>query len=462
MDKVKVTVYITNHNYGRFIRQAILSVLHQKFTDWELIIIDDGSTDGSPEIIKEFEHTPNVRVVLQENHGLIVSANIALRLSHGEYIMRLDADDYLDENAVVVLANILDTHPEVGLVYPDYFLIDEKGEILSLERRNKLGTDITLYNVAAHGAGTMVRSRCLQELEGYSDDIGCQDGYDLWIRLIEKFGVYNVNVPLFYYRQHGNSLTVDKARLLKARREIDRRHAQTARNDVTLRTLAIVPARSKAHDEAAYALRAIAGRPLLDYTIDVALACERFAGVVVVSEDEAVLDYVRSRRGVFAVRRPTDLGRPNTSIASTVRFALQHDQLPDGIDAFMLLYVNSPLRTAEHILNAMDNMLIFETDSVISVYEDLLNHYQHVGHGLRPLTNRRALRLEREALWVENGAIYLAKTENLDGPEFLGERIGHTVMLKQESLQIDDEDDFMMVERLITHRRQESTVAHGS
>jgi CMP-N-acetylneuraminic acid synthetase len=145
-----------------------------------------------------------------------------------------------------------------------------------------------------------------------------------------------------------------------------------------------------------------------------------------------------------------------------VRFALQHDQLPDGIDAFMLLYVNSPLRTAEHILNAMDNMLIFETDSVISVYEDLLNHYQHVGHGLRPLTNRRALRLEREALWVENGAIYLAKTENLDGPEFLGERIGHTVMLKQESLQIDDEDDFMMVERLITHRRQESTVAHGS
>jgi CMP-N-acetylneuraminic acid synthetase len=462
MDKVKVTVYITNHNYGRFIRQAIQSVLHQKFTDWELIIIDDGSTDGSPAVIQEFEHSPNVRVVLQENHGLIVSANIALRLSHGEYIMRLDADDYLDENALLVLSNILDTHPDVGLVYPDYYLIDEQGEILSLERRNKLGTEITLYNGAAHGAGTMIRSRCLQELEGYSDDIGCQDGYDLWIRIIEKFGVYNVNVPLFYYRQHGNSLSVDKARLLKARRQIDRRHAQAERNDVTLRTLAIVPARSQVHDEAAYGLRPIAGRPLVDYTIDTALASEKFTGVVVVSEDEAVLDHVTARHGVLPLRRPTDLGRPNTSIASTVQFVLRHEQVPSGIDAFMLLYVNSPLRTAEHIRNAVDNMLIFETDSVISVYEDLLNHYQHVGDGLRPLTNRRALRLEREALWVENGAIYLARTKNLDGSEFLGERIGHTVMLKQESLQIDDEDDFMMVERLIAHRREETTVSYGS
>lgn len=455
MTDPKVTVYITNHNYGRFVQQAVDSVLHQKFSDWELIIIDDGSTDGSQETIRRYEGCPNIHVVLQENKGLAVSCNIALRLCKGKYIMRLDADDFLDENAMLVLSNILDSHPDIGLVYPDYYLVDEAGEVLGVERRNKVGKEIMLYDVPAHGACTMIRRSCLQELGGYSEFITCQDGYDLWIRFIDKFKVYNVNVPLFYYRQHSKNLTINKAKLLHTRRLIKRRHVDTHKKGKSLNVTAIIPVRGRGCDEPGYALRHIDGKPLIQYTIEAAQAAETFARVVVASEDKDVLEFARGFSGVEAVERPQELARSNVRIEPTVRLICSPGQAKEH-DAFMLLYVNAPLRKASHIRNAIDTMMIFNVDSVISVCEDLANHYQHVEHGLRPLFRRRKLRLEKEALWVENGALYLSRVKNLRESEFLGERIGHIVMLKNESLQIDSEEDFRLVEYLLQLQRRES------
>ncbi len=457
----KVTVYITSHNYGRFLEQAIESVLHQKFTNWELIIIDDGSIDDSRAVIKRFEARPNVHIVFQENRGLLVSSNIALRLSKGQYIMRLDADDYLDENALLVLSNILDTHPEIGLVYPDYYLVDERGEILSVERRNKLGKEMTLYDVPAHGACTMIRKSCLMEVGGYSEDFTCQDGYDLWVKFVDRFGIYNVNVPLFYYRQHGKSLTKNAERILRTRRMIQRRHTAHKRKERPFNVIGIIPVRSQSHEEAAYALRPVGGRPLIDYTIDAAVSSEAFTQVVVVSDDADVLAYARKRQGLIALERPVELARPNTPIEPTIRLAIESAGVKAQIEAFMLLYVNSPLRREHHINSAIDTMLLFDVDSVISVYEDLATHYQHVGSGLKPLMRRRRLRLEKEALWVENGAVYLSKLSHLKVSGYLGERIGHIVMLKQESLQIDSEEDVALVEFLLSRQRSGEHVEHG-
>jgi len=91
-----VTVYITNYNYGRYLSQAIESVLNQTFTDFELIVVDDGSVDDSRDIIRQYQGHPKVRTIFQENQGLNKTNNIALRSARGKYIMRLDADDYLD------------------------------------------------------------------------------------------------------------------------------------------------------------------------------------------------------------------------------------------------------------------------------------------------------------------------------------------------------------------------------
>lgn len=449
INRPKVTVYITNYNYGRFIGQAIESVFKQKFSDWELLVIDDGSTDNSMDVLKKYESNPKIEIIFQENKGLPISNNIAIRASSGEYLMRLDADDYLDENALLVLSNILDTHSDFGLVYPDYYRIDEKGEIIDIERRNKVGEDITLYDVPAHGACTMIRKTCLEELDGYSEDITCQDGYDLWIRFIKRYKIYNVNLPLFYYRQHGKNLTKDKDRLLKTRRGINRRYVEKNGIKNNLHVLGIIPVRDKRHHGEIYPLRDFCGKPLIDYTIEAALGSNAFKRIVLVSEDDDILNHVKDKSGITTLKRPDDIGRVNASIEPTINYVFDrlNNQCAE-IKSFMMLYVNSPFRTASHINAAIDTMLIFDDiDSVISVCEDSSSHYQHIGSGLRPLFPARKLRLEREGLLIENGAIYLARKDNLKSKKgYLGDKIGHIIMHKRESLQIDNEDDFRLAE----------------
>ena len=98
-----ITVYITNYNYGNFIRKAINSVRNQTFKNFELIIIDDGSIDKSIEIIKEFEGKKNIKIIFQKNKGLVISNNLALRLSKAKYIMRHDSADWLDTHALEIM-----------------------------------------------------------------------------------------------------------------------------------------------------------------------------------------------------------------------------------------------------------------------------------------------------------------------------------------------------------------------
>ena len=94
-----ITVYITNKNYGIYLDKAIKSVFDQSFKELELIVIDDGSSDFSGEIIKKYKKK-NFKVIYNKiSKGLIKSSNIAIKAARGEYVIRLDADDYLDPNA---------------------------------------------------------------------------------------------------------------------------------------------------------------------------------------------------------------------------------------------------------------------------------------------------------------------------------------------------------------------------
>ena len=105
-----VTVYITNFNYGSYIKDAIESVLNQSFKDIELIIIDDGSSDNSKEIIESYMQLNYVRVIFQKNKGLNITNNIAMRLARGKYLVRLDADDYFRKDAIQKMCQKLENY----------------------------------------------------------------------------------------------------------------------------------------------------------------------------------------------------------------------------------------------------------------------------------------------------------------------------------------------------------------
>lgn len=289
----RVTVYIPTYNYGRYIEKAIQSVLNQTMEDWELIVINDGSTDNTSEILKKYKDHPKIRIIEQENKGLTVSNNIALRSSEGKYVMRLDADDYLDENALLVLSNILDSKSEVGLVYPDYYVIDEAGEVIEMVRRKKIGDEVELLDLPAHGACTMFRKECLLQIKGYEESIECQDGYDVWLKFIQSFKPYNVNIPLFYYRQHSESLTTKHQKILQTRKNIKRNFVKNYKGNYIPKVLAIIPVLKKSFSSSDSPFASLAGKPLIWYTLHQASDTKMLDKIVVSSDDEEVLSYAK-------------------------------------------------------------------------------------------------------------------------------------------------------------------------
>lgn len=452
----KVTVYITAYNYGRYISQAVDSVLNQKFSDWELLIINDGSTDNTPDILQAYEGMDRVRIIHQVNRGLSVSNNIALRVSSGDYIMRLDADDYLDENALLVLSNLLDGDEDIGLVYPDYYVVDDEGEILEIVRRKKIGDEVQLLDLPAHGACTMIRKDCLISIGGYDEEYKCQDGYDLWVKFLRRFRPYNVNIPLFYYRQHSGSLTTNSKKILSTRQEIKRSFVENHLNGVIPRVMAVVPAIKESNVFPEIALKEIAGRPLIWYTLSEIAKTDMFERVVVTSNDEKILDYVtRHFPGFQTIKRPHEISRPFTKIEHTLTFLLKTLEENDRYrpEAVMLLFINSPLRRKMHIEKAIDTMTIYNLDSVVSVSEELYYCYQHKRNGLVPIQKKRDLRLEREAIYKENGAVFLTRTENIGPGDILGEKLGHIMMLPEESIRIDSKFTFWQVEKILNEWR---------
>lgn len=452
---IKVTVYITSYNYGKYLTQAVDSVLAQNFKDWELLIINDGSTDNTRDILAQYEGHKRIKIIHQENKGLNVSNNIALRVAQGNYIMRLDADDYLDENALLVLSNVLDTNEEVGLVYPDYYVVDEAGDVLEIVRRKKIEEEVALLDLPAHGACTMIRKECLLSLGGYDEKYRCQDGYDLWIRFLMRFKPYNVNVPLFYYRKHPKSLTSSNEKILKTRQEIKRSFVKNHLNNEIPKVLAIIPAIQKSNVFAEIALKEIGGKPLIRYTLDAALATPMIDQVVVTSDNRQILEYAAKIGNIETILRSPDISKPHTRIEPIVLHVLNEMETRNGYspDAVMLLFINAPLRRKMHIEKAIDTMAIYGVDSIVSVTEELAYCYHHERNGLVPIQNKRSLRLERKAIYKENGAIFLSRIEKITSDNFLGKKIGHIVMMPEESIKIDSRYSFWQADKILSEWR---------
>lgn len=450
METPKVTVYITAYNYGKYIDKAVNSVLNQTYRDWELIIIDDGSTDNTKEILEKYAGRERIKIIFQDNRGLTYTNNVALKESKGKYIIRLDADDYLDENALLVMANVLDNNDELGLVYPDYYEVDEGGEIINIFRRKKIGTEVKLLDLPAHGACTMIRKSSLIEIGGYNEELTRQDGYDFWLKFIDRFKPSNVNLPLFYYRKHGKSLTGDMSKLLETRRQLKRNFVKQHRKGKIPKVLAIIPAVRKSDVYPEIGLKELAGKPLIKHTIDGALQSELLDRIVVTTDDENIIKYASTFEGVTTIKRPESISIPHTKIAAAVKFVLNKLE-EEGYrpDAVMLLYITSPMRKSEHIDKAIDTLTIHDTDSVVSVAQEKGFFYYHEEYGMKPLFEERLLQQERESLFRENGAIFLYNTKSIKDSEFLCKSTGHIVMTEEESIQITSKMDFWIVEKII-------------
>jgi len=449
---VKVTVYMPAYNYAEYIEQAVQSVLSQTMVDWELIIINDGSTDNTRDILRRFKEHPRITVLNQENKGLNVTNNIALRLSRGVYVMRLDADDYLDANALLILSNTLDAKPDIGLIYPDYYEVDQNGEIINLVRRKKIEEEVEILDLPAHGACTMFRKECLLQVGGYVEEFTCQDGYDIWLRFIQKHHAYNVNTPLFYYRQHSDSITKDMKRVLETRRRIKRRFVEKELNGAIPKVLGIVPVVRKSIYLQGDPFTVLAGKPLIWYTLNEAQRAQSLDKIILSSEDDETIEYGSQFSGIDIVKRGEEWAKSTTKMQHFIAHILDRLKESEGYepDAVCTLYITTPLRRHYHVDKAVDTMAIFDVDSVISVQEELAHCYFHRKLGLEPVSSAQTnIRVERQAIYKENSAIFLNKVDVIRSGRLVGEKVGHIAMLPEESIKVTSNYDLWLAEKIL-------------
>jgi len=449
MKKVKVTVYITNYNYGAFLEQAIQSVLNQSMQDFELIIIDDGSTDNSKEIIEKYTGIPRIQVIFQQNKGLNITNNIALRAAKGKYIVRLDADDYFHEQALELLSKEMDADRSLGLVFPDYYYVNESGEITEEFKRHDFSKDVSLLDQAAHGACTMIRVEYLRNLGGYNESFSCQDGYELWVKFTASYKVANVSKPLFFYRRHSFNLTRNETRILSTRAQINELYSVSRFG--SLRSLCIIPVR-----DASLALRKLGNQCLIDYKIKAALECQAIEKVVVSSPNQEVEEYVAREYASISKlhfhQRDEKDARLNVGLANTVNAILNTFYDRKGFpDAITILTIEYPFVKPYAIADSINTMFLFNSDSLISVRQENGILFQHFGNGMQAILDQdKVIKLEREALYKQGGGIMVVKTEKfLENQKIITGRIGHIMMDQLSTIGIFTDFDFQLAEWIV-------------
>jgi glycosyltransferase involved in cell wall biosynthesis len=242
-----VSVVIPCYNQARFLGEAIESVLSQSFRDFEIVVVDDGSTDETSEVASGYEAGHHqVRLIRQENRGLAGARNRGLAEARGDLLVFLDADDRLLPEALEVQVSELEARPQCALVAgyhrpiePDGSPLGEEPQLAGTQRRPRpprhIGGDIYLnilsrkYHIMP---GTVMYRRFVFDSVGSFDpEIKASEDYDLYFRIARRFPVYCHDTVVLENRKHNANMTRDHYRMLKATIEVIRSQREYIKGD---------------------------------------------------------------------------------------------------------------------------------------------------------------------------------------------------------------------------------------
>lgn len=216
--KIRVSVVIPVFNAKKFISETIESVVAQTYPHWELVVVDDGSTDGTSEILKKYKKmlSTKMRIITQKNCGVSIARNRGIAISKGEYIAFLDHDDLWLPEKLEIQTKILDSDKSLGMVYCDSYVIDEKSNIkedsviqsilsrnIPLQRRFRGWIFDELFYVNYISLETaVIRKKVLKNTGMFNPDYKIAEDYDLFLKIAKKYPVDFVEKRLAKFRAH--------------------------------------------------------------------------------------------------------------------------------------------------------------------------------------------------------------------------------------------------------------------
>lgn len=224
---MKVSIIIRSYNAQDTVDRAIKSALGQSMPKgaFEIVVIDDGSTDGTRTILETFASQEQVHLMTQRNQGGTVAANNALAKAKGTYCILLDDDDILLPSSCKELSAYLDAHPDVDFVYPDYY-----------EQRGKRRVRISPRHLfEALDGGVMIRRQKLLDEGGYVPGI-IFAGYDLFLRTLQRWKGVHIKKPLYIYTRHQAAHTANPAYVKKGIDQLLERFPHNKKEIATIRS----------------------------------------------------------------------------------------------------------------------------------------------------------------------------------------------------------------------------------
>ena len=210
-----ISVVMSVFNAGANLRDAVESVLAQTFADFEFIIIDDGSTDASPQLLRDYAaRDARIRVTLRGNKGLTVTLNEGLQQARGEFVARMDCDDVCLPDRFRTQLDYLRADQRLVCAGGHFEMIDEKGRLLTRLRPPSDDAAIQKLLLAGHTAichpSAMMRREAVARVGGYDAYFKTTQDLDLWLRLGEVGRLGNVPEVVLKFRQHGGSVSETK------------------------------------------------------------------------------------------------------------------------------------------------------------------------------------------------------------------------------------------------------------
>ncbi len=209
MEPVLVSVVIPTFNYGHFVTEAVDSALAQTYPHREVIVVDDGSTDGTREMLERYGD--RIRYLHQNNQGLSATRNTGIRAARGEYVGLLDADDLWHPRKLEFQVAYLNEHPEVSLLASDRILDRRECWPAVESAPDTVAVTCTLEDVLCRTcfapSSALIRKNCLESAGLFDPALRCVEDRDLWIRLAATGALVRLPLPLIWYRWHPTSLS---------------------------------------------------------------------------------------------------------------------------------------------------------------------------------------------------------------------------------------------------------------
>lgn len=207
----KVSVVLPTYNNETYLKDAIDSIIQQTFTDFELIIVDDGSTDKTHSILSAYNDPRMVIITNQENMGVPSSVNRGLEKAQGEYVARMDGDDVSSLNRFALQVSFLDDHPHIGVVGGQRQYIDETGKLYDCPIRVALVHNLIVWRVFLGAPfwhpSTMIRKKLFDDYGFYNTNFYYGSDLELWLRLLTKTQFANLDEDILLYRVHAQAVT---------------------------------------------------------------------------------------------------------------------------------------------------------------------------------------------------------------------------------------------------------------